>query len=78
MSQTRSIEEAAEHIIWHDNENDPPFMVFCRCGGKYESSFAMLFRYAPNPYLRYTRKPCPDCGSHTEMVGGEGIPRWSN
>jgi hypothetical protein len=73
MSQTRSIEEAGENINWSDTF--PPFMVFCCCGGKHESSFATMLAYNG---LRYTRKPCPDCGSHTDMAGGEGIPRWSN
>ena len=65
VAATRDVSRVASGVDWTCYSEVPELTVHCRCGGAFRSHTRLLEQDIG--FLEVSRKPCPDCGSHSAL-----------
>ena len=61
----RDVSRVVSGVDWSCYSAVPELTVHCRCGGAFRSHTRLLEQDIG--FLEVSRKPCPDCGSHSNL-----------
>jgi hypothetical protein len=65
VAAMRDVSRVASGVDWSCYSDVPELIVHCRCGGAFRSHTRLLEQDIG--FLEVSRKPCPDCGSHSDL-----------